>query len=60
MDEKPLYWMGSSKKDFLGFPADVVHDLGFALHLVQFGWVPGRPGTIPSGDAWLQHWRITR
>jgi phage-related protein len=30
-DEKPLHWIGSSKKDLLGFPEQVVDDIGFAL-----------------------------
>jgi len=44
--EKPLHWVGSSKKDLLGFPAEVVDDLGYALSVVQHG---GRP---PSSKTW--------
>lgn len=44
--EKPLHWCGSSKKDLLGFPAEVVSNIGFALGVVQFG---GRP---PSAKPW--------
>ena len=44
--KKPLYWVGSSKKDLLGFPGDVVDDLGYALSVVQHG------GTPPSAKAW--------
>jgi len=44
--EKPLHWSGSSKKDLLGFPAEVVSNIGFALGVVQFG---GRP---PSAKPW--------
>jgi phage-related protein len=44
--EKPLYWVGSSKKDLLAFPADVVDDLGYALSVVQYGGVP------PSAKPW--------
>ena len=34
---KPLYWLGSSKRDLLSFP-DPVEDLfGYALYLAQAG-----------------------
>ena len=35
--EKPLDWVGSSKKDFLGFPDPVKDEMGNALGLAQFG-----------------------
>jgi phage-related protein len=38
--EKPLHWVGSSKRDLLDFPADVVDDFGFALGIVQAGGTP--------------------
>lgn len=34
---KPLFWAGSSKKDLLVMPDDVVDVFGFALHLAQIG-----------------------
>ena len=34
---KPLMWMGSSKKDLRGLPADVVDVFGYALYLAQTG-----------------------
>lgn len=34
---KPLCWVGSSKKDLLAMPSDVIDTLGFALHLAQSG-----------------------
>lgn len=34
---KPLLWVGSSKKDLLSMPDDVVDVFGFALHLAQTG-----------------------
>ncbi len=34
---KPLCWVGSSKKDLLAMPADVIDVFGFALHLAQSG-----------------------
>jgi len=44
--EKPLHWVGSSKKDFLAFPEEVVDDIGYALGAVQYG---GHP---PSAKPW--------
>jgi phage-related protein len=45
-EEKPLHWVGSAKKDLLGFPEQVVGDVGFALGVVQYG---GHP---PSAKPW--------
>jgi phage-related protein len=36
-EEKPLEWIGSSKKDLLGMPEDVQDVFGFALSVAQFG-----------------------
>lgn len=36
-DEKPLHWVGSSKRDFLAFPLAVKDDMGNALGIAQFG-----------------------
>jgi phage-related protein len=44
--EKPLDWVGSSKKDFLGFPERVKDEMGNALGLAQFG------GKHPSAKTW--------
>jgi len=44
--EKPLHWVGSSKRDLLAFPDEVVDDLGYALSVVQHGGMP------PSAKAW--------
>ncbi len=43
MDErrKPLYWEGSSKRDFKAFPVPVQKDMGVALFVVQLGRTPG-------------------
>lgn len=35
--EKPLDWVGSSKKDFIDFPEAVKDEMGDALGLAQFG-----------------------
>ena len=39
MSEKrrPLFWEGSSKKDFKGFPIPVQKDMGVALFIAQLG-----------------------
>ncbi len=44
--EKPLDWLGSSKKDFLDFPEPVKDEMGNALGLAQFG------GRHPSAKPW--------
>lgn len=44
--EKPLDWVGSSKKDFLNFPEPVKDEMGNALGLAQFG------GKHPSAKSW--------
>lgn len=44
--EKPLDWVGSSKKDFLGFPGPVKDEMGNALGLAQFG------GKHPTAKPW--------
>lgn len=40
---RPLAWVGSSKKDFMEFPAKVQDDFGYRLHRVQTGAVPFPP-----------------
>jgi phage-related protein len=44
--ERPLDWVGSSKRDFLAFPAPVKRELGNALGLAQFG------GKHPKAKPW--------
>ena len=34
---RPLYWVGSSKRDLLALPEDVVDVFGYALYLAQIG-----------------------
>jgi phage-related protein len=34
---KPLYWLGSSKKDMMALPEIVVDVFGYALYLAQIG-----------------------
>jgi phage-related protein len=35
--EKPLFWLGSSKRDLLAFPEAVKDEIGVALSVAQFG-----------------------
>jgi phage-related protein len=44
--EKPLDWVGSSKRDFLAFPEPVKDVMGNALGVAQFG------GKHPSAKPW--------
>src|SRR5712671_4526913 len=44
--ERPLDWVGSSKRDFLGFPDLVKDEMGNALGLAQFG------GKHPAAKPW--------
>jgi phage-related protein len=45
-DEKPLHWVGPSKRDFLSFPTAVKEDMGNALGIAQFD------GTAPTAKPW--------
>ena len=44
--EKPLYWVGSSKRDLLEFPEAVKDTIGSALSVAQFG------GKHPAAKSW--------
>jgi phage-related protein len=46
VDEKPLHWVGSAKRDFLEFPDPVKDDMGNALGIAQFG------GKAPTAKPW--------
>jgi phage-related protein len=46
MNEKPLMWVASSKRDFLSFPAPVMDEMGNALGIAQFG------GMHPAAKPW--------
>jgi phage-related protein len=37
LGEKPLFWLGSSKRDLLAFPESVKDEIGIALSVAQFG-----------------------
>ena len=36
-DEKPLIWIGGSRKDLAAMPRRVQREFGYALHLAQIG-----------------------
>ena len=44
--ERPLFWVGSSKKALLAMPAPVIRVIGMALDVAQLG------GTDPSSKPW--------
>jgi phage-related protein len=44
--EKPLFWVGSAKRDLLAFPEPVKDGIGVALSVAQFG------GMHPSAKPW--------
>jgi phage-related protein len=44
--EEPLYWVGSSKRDLMGFPEAVKDGIGTALSVAQFG------GKHPAVKPW--------
>ena len=44
--EKPVHWVGSSKRDLLSLPKQVVSDMGYALGLAQLG------GKHPEAKPW--------
>jgi phage-related protein len=45
-DEKPLFWVSSSKRDLLAMPEPVVRELGTALSVAQYG------DKHPAAKAW--------
>ncbi|HXQ25074.1 MAG TPA: type II toxin-antitoxin system RelE/ParE family toxin [Candidatus Acidoferrales bacterium] len=44
--EKPLFWVGPSKRDLLAFPEEVRDAIGSALSVAQFG------GKHPNAKPW--------
>ena len=44
--EKPLFWVGSAKKDLMTFPDAVQDHIGIALSVAQFG------GKHPNAKPW--------
>ncbi|MGC8490278.1 MAG: type II toxin-antitoxin system RelE/ParE family toxin [Syntrophobacteraceae bacterium] len=45
-NEKPLHWVGSSRKDFGAFPGTVQGNIGYALGVAQLG------GKHPKAKPW--------
>jgi hypothetical protein len=44
--EKPLYWVGASKRDLMAMPAAVIRHIGTALSVAQYG------GKHPDAKPW--------
>ena len=44
--DKPLHWVGASKRDLLAFPDKAIGDFGYALGVVQQGGMP------PAAKPW--------
>ncbi len=44
--EKPLFWVGSAKRDLLAFPEPVKDEIGVVLSVAQFG------GKHPKAKPW--------
>ena len=44
--ERPLYWVGSAKRDLLDFPDEVIDEFGYSLGVVQLGAQP------PTAKPW--------
>ena len=43
---RPLFWEGSSKRDFKQFPVAVQKDMGVSLFVIQLG------GSVPAAKPW--------
>lgn len=43
--ERPVVWIGSSKRDLMSFPEAVMREIGYALSLAQLGGL--HPGAKP-------------
>ena len=53
--EKPIEWIGSSKKELLSFPEEVWSDVGYSLYEVQIGLKPDIAKPLKGfGDASVQ------
>ena len=58
--EKPLFWVGSAKRDLLAFPEPVKDEIGVALSVAQFGgkhptakpWKGEGPGVLEIVEDW--------
>ena len=46
LGEKPLFWVGSARRDLLSFPDPMQDEIGMALSVAQFG------GKHPSAKPW--------
>ena len=48
MGDKPLCWVGSSRRDLLDFPSEARRKAGFELRAVQRGEVPSDFKSMPT------------
>lgn len=48
--EKPIVWLGSSRKDIRKLPEDVQDEMGYVLHLVQNGEFDRSIKPLKGGD----------
>lgn len=68
--EKPLYWVGASKRDLMAMPAPVIRQIGGALSVAQYGGkhpdskprkglgpVDRGPPETSAGGLWKTSWR---
>jgi len=57
--EKPLYWVGSSRRDVRNFPAEARRNAGFNLDRVQSGRMPRDWKPLDTVAPGVQEIRIT-
>ncbi|RLA08341.1 MAG: type II toxin-antitoxin system RelE/ParE family toxin [Gammaproteobacteria bacterium] len=59
IDEKPIYWIGSSYKDLLKFPDGVKKMAGYQLHRVQSGLEPDNYKHMKTIGSGVKEIRLT-
>ena len=57
--EKPIFWVGTSYKDLLGFPDKAKREAGYQLHRVQNGLNPENWKPFQTVGAGVQEIRIS-
>ena len=58
MEDKPLFWIGSSREDLRNFPKEVRRKTGVQLRAVQRGLAPTDFKPMPSVGAGVHEIRI--
>jgi phage-related protein len=46
---RPLVWVGASRKEYMQFPREVMHQVGYSLYLVQTGQEPPNEQPLVRG-----------